>query len=102
MISQSIPVTIIAVAWNIFAIVMVMFPADTNPTSDTMNYTVAVGGGWIGLCVIYFYFPKYGGVHWFTGPISTIDPDLRVSRAETVTEPESKEEDSSLHESEPQ
>ena len=66
MMAQSIPVTIIAVAWNIFAIFMVMFPANTDPTADTMNYTVAVGGGWIGLCVIYFYLPKYGAAR-FTG-----------------------------------
>ena len=40
-----------------------------------MNYTIAVGGGWIGLCIVYFYLPRFGGVHWFRGPLSTIQPD---------------------------
>ncbi len=25
------------------------------------------------LSLIWYYFPKYGGVHWFTGPIPTIE-----------------------------
>lgn len=24
------------------------------------------------LSVLYFYFPVYGGMHWFNGPVSTI------------------------------
>lgn len=38
-----------------------------------MNYTVVVLGGVLLLSVIWYYFPKYGGVHWFTGPLRTID-----------------------------
>jgi hypothetical protein len=29
-------------------------------------------GGTLALSVLYFYFPVYGGVHWFNGPVSTI------------------------------
>jgi len=24
------------------------------------------------LSLIYYYFPKYGGVYWFTGPVANI------------------------------
>ena len=37
-----------------------------------MNYTVVVWGGTLLLSLVYFYFPKYGGVYWFTGPVSTV------------------------------
>ena len=54
---------------------MVMFPTSPNPNGATMNYTVVVGGGWIVLCIVYYYFPKYGGVYWFQGPMANIDQD---------------------------
>ena len=38
-----------------------------------MNYTAVVSGGWIILCLLYFYCPKYGGKYWFKGPIKNID-----------------------------
>ena len=28
-------------------------------------------GGALLLSIVYFYFPKYGGVYWFKGPIRT-------------------------------
>lgn len=37
-----------------------------------MNYTAVVSGGWIILCLMYFYCPKYGGKYWFKGPIQNI------------------------------
>lgn len=37
-----------------------------------MNYTVVVFGGVMTLSLIWYYFPIYGGVHWFTGPIKNI------------------------------
>ena len=55
-----------------FSVVILMFP--TTPTVDSagMNYTALVLGGWLLLCVAYYYFPKYGGVYWFKGPVRTI------------------------------
>ena len=38
-----------------------------------MNYSVVVLGGVLLLSIAWYYFPVYGGVHWFTGPISNID-----------------------------
>jgi hypothetical protein len=37
-----------------------------------MNYAIVVLGGVLVLSVIYFYFPKYGGVYWFKGPVNTV------------------------------
>ena len=28
------------------------------------------------LSLVWYYFPVYGGVHWFTGPIPTIEKDV--------------------------
>jgi len=72
-----------------FIIVVFLFPAIPHPTGTNMNYTVLVfgsrcvpsmsselmlsfAGGTLLLSVLYFYFPVYGGVHWFNGPVSTI------------------------------
>ena len=49
-----------------------MFPTNPGPTGSTMNYTVAVSGGWISLCIAYYFFPKYGGMYWFKGPMANI------------------------------
>ena len=63
-----------------------MFPTTPGPTGATMNYTVVVGGGWILLCVAYYYFPKYGGIHWFTGPVANIQREHEGGSVEVVTE----------------
>jgi len=38
-----------------------------------MNYTVAVLSGGFTISLVWYYFPVYGGVHWFTGPKRNID-----------------------------
>jgi hypothetical protein len=62
------------------------FPLATPyPTATDMNSTVVVfgnhffsvshlsfTGGTLILLVCYFYFPVYGGVHWYNGPVSTL------------------------------
>lgn len=40
-----------------------------------MNYTVVVLGGVLILSLIWYYFPIYGGVHWFTGPVRNVGND---------------------------
>ncbi|KAI0659060.1 APC amino acid permease [Cubamyces menziesii] len=67
-----LPVTIIAIMWMTFAMVILAFPARPGPTAESMNYMVVVYCGWIGLCLIYYYFPVYGGAHWFRGPQKTL------------------------------
>lgn len=50
-----------------------LFPSTPQTDVPDMNYTVVVLGGTMFLSVAWYYFPKYGGVHWFTGPIANID-----------------------------
>ena len=71
--NQSVPVAVIAIAWMTFMTIVVMFPTTPSPTADTMNYTVVVLGGVLILSLIWYYFPVYGGVHWFTGPVPNVD-----------------------------
>ena len=40
-----------------------------------MNYTVVVLGGVLILSLVWYYFPVYGGVHWFTGPVPNVGKD---------------------------
>lgn len=56
----------------IFMILVFLFPAAPSPTSHSMNYTVVVVGGTLMLSLGYYFLPKYGGVHWFEGPVETI------------------------------
>ena len=64
---------IIAVTWMTFMSVVFVFPASPAPDAAAMNYAAVVLGGVLALSVVYFYFPKYGGVHWFEGPRANID-----------------------------
>jgi hypothetical protein len=52
--------------------IVFVFPAEPAPTAPTMNYSVVVLGGILVLSVIYYFFPKYGGVYWFKGPVNTL------------------------------
>jgi len=74
------PIGAMAVLWMTFMGVVFLFP--TTPQTDTadMNYTVVVEGGIMFLALIYYYFPKYGGIHWFTGPVPTIVREEGVER----------------------
>lgn len=49
-----------------------LFPTSPTTTVEDMNYTVVVLGGVMILSLAWYYFPKYGGVHWFTGPVSNL------------------------------
>lgn len=35
------------------------------------------------LSLVWYYFPVYGGVHWFTGPLTTIEKTAANSRRES-------------------
>ncbi|KAF8797704.1 amino acid transporter [Phlegmacium glaucopus] len=82
----SVPVSVTAVLFMIFMGIVFLFPATPQTSVRGMNYTVAVLGGVMLLSLIWYYFPKYGGVHWFTGPISNLDtqresPSLRETQS---------------------
>ncbi|KAH9896736.1 APC amino acid permease [Cubamyces lactineus] len=73
-----LPVTIIAVAWMMFSLVILAFPARPGPSAESMNYMVVVYLGWLALCLVYYYFPVYGGARWFHGPQRTLEDVDRV------------------------
>lgn len=52
--------------------IVLLFPTTPQTTSSEMNYTVVVMGGVIIIALAYFYFPRYGGIHWFEGPVRNI------------------------------
>ena len=56
----------------IFMSIVFMFPNSPTTTTQDMNYTVDVLGGVMLLSVVWYFFPKYGGVYWFTGPVPNI------------------------------
>ncbi|KDR73321.1 hypothetical protein GALMADRAFT_251941 [Galerina marginata CBS 339.88] len=84
----SLPVAATAVTFMLFIVIVFMFPASPHPSSGNMNYTVVVLGGTLVLSIIYFYFPKYGGVNWFTGPIRTLESETSSIQHEDEKEKE--------------
>ena len=54
----------------LFMTIVLMFPAEPDPTPQTMNYTVLVFGGVTLLASIYYWT---SGVHWFKGPVVTVE-----------------------------
>lgn len=65
-----------SVAWMTFIFIILLFPSYQNPDSEQMNYAVAVLGFVLVFCVVYYWFPKYGGATFFKGPVRTIDEVL--------------------------
>lgn len=61
--------------------IILLFPTTAQTDAQEMNYAVVVFGGVIALSLAYYYFPKYGGVHWFKGPLSNLDGHDRDSLA---------------------
>lgn len=53
--------------------VVVLFPTTKQTDAQNMNYTVVVLGGVLVFSVVWYYFPVYGGVHWFEGPVPNVD-----------------------------
>jgi len=52
--------------------IVFLFPSTPQSDVASMNYTVVVFGGVMGLSLFWYYLPVYGGVHWFMGPVRNI------------------------------
>ncbi|KAI6135074.1 amino acid/polyamine transporter I [Pisolithus croceorrhizus] len=78
----SLPISIIAVLFMPFMDIVFLFPTTPSTSAATMNYTVVVLGGVLGLSLVWYYLPVYGSKHWFSGPVPNIgggdgaSPDL--------------------------
>ena len=86
---QGIPVAALSVFFMIFMTIVFLFPATPQTSVQEMNYTVAVLGGVLLLSLVWYYFPVYGGVHWFTGPVPNVDtPSLSHDRTPSIIDSE--------------
>lgn len=74
----------------LFLGIVFLFPETPEITAGDMNYTVVVLGGILGLSLVWYYFPKYGGRHWFTGPVRTIELPSEKSDSTDSLEVEDK------------
>ena len=77
--------SISAVIWMIFIVVLLFFPTFQTPNAEQMNYAIAVVGFVVVFCLLYYYFPKYGGKTFFHGPVRTIDSNEAVSIETIIT-----------------
>ena len=82
---QSLPIGFIAVAFMAFMTIIFMFPTSPGANVASMNYTVVVLGGVLLLSLAWYYFPVYGGVHWFTGPVPNIAGDYREAGSDATS-----------------
>jgi len=75
----SLPIAIIAVLFMAFMGTVFLFPTTPKTSVADMNYSVVVLGGVLILSLVWYYFPKYGGVYWFRGPVPNIE-DVTLAR----------------------
>ncbi|KAI0728352.1 APC amino acid permease [Irpex lacteus] len=68
----SFPCALISVLWMLFMGIVLLFPASPNPETEDMNYASVVLFGTLILSLVWYWFPVYGGVHWFEGPVPTV------------------------------
>jgi hypothetical protein len=79
-----------AVGFMCMMVVVLIFPSETAPTAQTMNYSVVVVGGILFLSTTYYFLPVIGGRHWFTGPVRTVDDPASLKGSDTLSEKDSE------------
>lgn len=62
-----------SVLWMTFIFILLLFPSYPDPNAQEMNYAIVVLGAILIFCLVYYYFPKYGGKTFFKGPVRTVD-----------------------------
>ncbi|KAF8841440.1 amino acid transporter [Paxillus ammoniavirescens] len=88
----SAPIAAIAVVFMMMMMVVLCFPSAPQPQVPSMNYTSVVLGGVMTLAMIWYYFPVYGGVHWFQGPV----PNTRANHGRRSMENDAETADAGL------
>ncbi|KAF8526136.1 amino acid/polyamine transporter I [Gautieria morchelliformis] len=80
----SLPIAITSILFMIFINIIFFFPTSPQVTTASMNYSVVVMSGVTFGSLVWYYFPVYGGVHWFTGPVRTAEGDLSIKGSTVV------------------
>jgi hypothetical protein len=62
-----------SIFWMTFIFILLLFPSYQDPNAQEMNYAVVVLGFVLVFCLVFYYFPKYGGKTFFTGPVNTLE-----------------------------
>ncbi|KAG1792145.1 uncharacterized protein HD556DRAFT_1381080, partial [Suillus plorans] len=66
-------------------------------TIQQMSYTVVVLAGFMFLAISWYYFPVYGGIYWYTGPISNFTPAIRGENEDEDSISERKDHDADIY-----
>lgn len=76
----------------LFLGIVFLFPGGPVTDATEVNYSIVVVGGVMILSILWYYFPKYGGVHWFKGPVPNIDLDVEPSNSSVTPSSEAADE----------
>ncbi|KAK5055977.1 hypothetical protein LTR84_012527 [Exophiala bonariae] len=79
----SLPLAVIAALWILFLVAALVLPQLYPVDSQTLNYAPICIGIVSFVSIVGWFFPKWGGRHWFEGPIKTItEQELLSARVE--------------------
>ncbi|KAH8114116.1 amino acid transporter [Phellopilus nigrolimitatus] len=78
----SLPIATVAVSWMTFMSVVFLFPLEPSATANEMNYSVVVFMGVLFFSLTYYFFPVYGGIHWFKGPAGVLRQEELAEKAQ--------------------
>ena len=56
-----------------FTSLVCFFPTTKRTNAEDMNYSVVILGSVLIFSLVWYYFPVYGGVHWFKGPVANVE-----------------------------
>jgi len=56
----------------VFMSIIFLFPTTAQTDAENMNYTIVLLVGVLVFSLVWYYFPVYGGVHWFEGPVPNV------------------------------
>jgi len=79
----SLPLAIIATAYILFLFSVLVLPQLYPVDANTLNYAPICVGIITIISLVGWFFPRWGGMYWFQGPIKTItEEELRNARVE--------------------
>jgi amino acid transporter len=79
----SLPLAVVSSIYISFLFAVLLLPQLYPVTAQTLNYAPICIGVITIVSVVGWIFPRWGGKHWFKGPIKTItDEELRSARVE--------------------